>query len=153
MSESASSSYKHIFFNNHSSSQLDPNFISMYIESEQTTGHYSEAFLPEDLESLIGPFRTSPLVPKPHSDTFQMIQDMSYPQSNLAAPSVNAGINSDDFPTTWGSFSQVTELILLLPPGCLATTFDISAVYCITPIRPNQQHHLCISWKGLVYVN
>ena len=81
MSESTSSSHAHIFFNNHSSSQLDLDFISTYIESEQTAGCYSEAFLPEDLESLIGLFHTSPLglVPKPHSDTFQMIQDMSYP--------------------------------------------------------------------------
>ena len=81
MSESTSSSHAHIFFNNHSSSQLDLDFISTYIESEQTAGRYSEAFLPEDLESLIRLFHTSPLglVPKPHSDTFQMIQDMSYP--------------------------------------------------------------------------
>ena len=81
MLESVNSSHAHIFFNNHSSSQLDPDFIGTYIESEQTAGCYSEAFLLEDLESLIGLFHTSPLglVLKPHSDTFQMIQDMSYP--------------------------------------------------------------------------
>ena len=81
MSESTGSSRACIFFNNHTSSQLDPDFISMYIAGEQAVGCYSEAFLPEDLKLLIGPFRTSPLglVLKPHSDTFQMIQDMSYP--------------------------------------------------------------------------
>ena len=70
-----------MLFNNHSSSQLDLDFISTYIEIEQTTGCYSEPFFPEDLESLIELFCTSPLglVPKPHSDTFWMIQDMSYP--------------------------------------------------------------------------
>ena len=72
MSESAGSSHACIFFNNHASSQLDPDFISTYIAGEQAVGHYSEAFLPEDLELLIGPFHTSPLglVLKPHSDTF-----------------------------------------------------------------------------------
>ena len=81
MSESMGSFHVCTFFDSHSSSQLDPDFITRYIASEQIVGHYSDAFLPEDLEKLIGPFHTSPLglVPKPHSDTFQMIQDMSYP--------------------------------------------------------------------------
>ena len=26
-------------------------------------------------------------------------------------------------------------------------------MYRITPIHPSQQHHLCVSWKGLVYVD
>ena len=81
MLESVSSYRKRIFFTNHTSSQLDPEFISTYIAEEQTAGRYSEGFTQKALERLIGPFRTSPLgsVPKPHSDTFRMIQDMSFP--------------------------------------------------------------------------
>ena len=139
MLESTGSFCAHTFFNNHSSSQLDPDFITMYIASEQSAGCYLDAFLPEDLERLIGLFHTSllGLVPKPHSDSFQMIQDMSYPHHIQVTPSVNAGVNSDDFPTAWGSFNQMASLILSLPPGCLAATFDISVAYCITPIHPN----------------
>ena len=155
MSESESSSHVRIYFNNHSSSQLDPDFITAYIFGEQEAGRYSEAFQPEDLEQLIGPFRTSPLglVPKPHTDTFRMIQDMSFPRNDPNIPSVNHGIVSDDFPTAWGTFEATSALILSLPPGCLAATFDISAAYRLTPIRPDQQQHLCVLWKGLVYVD
>ncbi|KAF9521321.1 hypothetical protein CPB83DRAFT_778915, partial [Crepidotus variabilis] len=65
------------FFANHASSKIDPAFISNYITSEQIAGRYSQAYHPSHLESIIGPFRTSPLglVPKPHSDSFRMIQD------------------------------------------------------------------------------
>jgi hypothetical protein len=67
--------------------------------------------------------------------------------------SINHGINPDAFPTAWGSFDAMAALILLLPAGCVAATFDISAAYRLTPIRPDQQHHLCILWEGLVYVD
>ena len=155
MSEYESSSHVCIYFANHASSQLDPDFITLYIAEEQAIGRYSAAFHPEDLERLIGPFCTSPLglVPKPHTDTFRMIQDMSYPRNHPSITSVNHGINSDDFPTAWGTFDDTAALILSLPAGCLAATFDISAAYRLTPIRPDQQHHLCVFWKDMVYVD
>ncbi|TFY61177.1 hypothetical protein EVJ58_g4674 [Rhodofomes roseus] len=70
-----------------------------------------------------------------------------------ATPSVNAGINSDDFPTDWGTFQEVSELILSLPPGCVAATFDISTAYRITPVHPSQQHMFCVSWQDKVHVD
>ena len=82
-----------------------------------------------------------------------MIQDMSYPRDDPTTPSVNLGIDSDNFPTAWGSFDQTVALVLSLPPGCLAVTFDISAAYHITPVRPDQQQHLCVLWKDHVYVD
>jgi hypothetical protein len=77
---SKNNSHVRIYFDNHSSSQIDPDFVSSYIADEQAIGRYSDTFYPEDLEQLIRPFRTSPfgLIPKPHTDIFQMIQDMSY---------------------------------------------------------------------------
>lgn len=145
----------HIFFTNHASSLLDPDFISSYIASEQAAGRYSEAYTPDALESIIGPFRTSPLglVPKPHSSKLRLVQDMSFPRNDPNITSVNAGVNSDDFPTSWGTFDSTAELILSLPPGCVAATFDISAAYRLTPVHPSQQHALCIFWNGLVYVD
>jgi hypothetical protein len=154
MLESENSSHVRTYFNNHSSSQLDPNFISSYIMDKQSASRYSDGFRPEDLKRIIGPFQTSPLglVPKPHTDAFRMVQDMSYPRNNPRVTSVNHGVNSDDFPTAWGTFDATASLILSLPPGCLAATFDISAAYRLTPIRPNQQQHLCVFWNNLVYV-
>jgi len=144
-----------IIFDNHYSSQLNPEFISSYVASEHAVGRYSEPFQPSDLENIIGPFRTSPigLVPKPNSSKFRMIQDLSYPRNNPSIDSINTGINSDEFSTGWGTFDTTSKLILSLPNGCKAATFDISAAYRITPVRPDQQNALCIFWKGMVRVD
>jgi hypothetical protein len=93
------------------------------------------------------------LVPKPLSNKLRLIQDMLFPRNNCDLTSVNAGVNSDNFPTSWGTFDSTAELILSLPPGCITETFDISAAYHITPVHPNQQHALCIFWDGMVYVD
>jgi len=153
--ESGSVPRARIYFDNHSSSDLDPNFIDTYIATEQAAGRYSEAFLPSDLERIIGPFRTSPLglVPKPGSSKFRMIQDMSHPRGDPDILSINASIDADEFPTIWGMFDSTAALILSLPPGCVAATFDITAAYRNTPIRPDQQHVLCVYWRGKVYVD
>jgi hypothetical protein len=66
---------------------------------------------------------------------------------------VNATINADDFPTVWGTFDETAALILTLPPGCVAATFDVSSAYRIVPVVPSQQNALCIFWKGIVYVD
>ena len=144
-----------IYFKNNSSSNLDPAFIDSYILSEQLANRYSQAYSPSALESLIGPFCTSllGLVPKPHSTIFRMIQDLSYPRNEPHLQSINAGINSNDFPTEWGTFDIAAATILTLPQGCVAATFDITAAYQLTPTRPEQQHSLCVFWKDKVNVD
>ena len=82
-----------------------------------------------------------------------MIQDMSFPHDSPDISSVNHDINPNDFPTAWGTFEATSSLILSLLIGCVAATFDISTAYRLTPVRPDQQHHLCVMWNGLVYVN
>lgn len=143
-----------IYFSNHGSSRPDTSFISSYILGERTAGCYSEPFEPAELEAIIGPFHTLPLglVPKPHTDTFHIIQDMLFPQNDPSLLSVNAEVNSDDFPMIWGDFESTSQLILTLPDGCQAETFNISAAYRLTPICPEQQNSLCVYWEGKVYV-
>lgn len=145
----------HIYFKNHSLSKFDPAFIDVYIFSEQSANHYSQAYTPSDLKELIGPFCTSPLrlVPKLHSDLFHMIQDMSYPQDKPNIISVNAGINSNNFLTKWGILDTTAATIITLPQGCVAARFNITATYHLTPIHPDQQHCLCVYWKSKVYVD
>lgn len=67
--------------------------------------------------------------------------------------SVNAGINADNFPTVWGTFSETAALILTLPLGGVAATFDVSSAYRIIPVLPSQQNALCIFWIGIAYVD
>ena len=78
---------------------------------------------------------------------------MSYPQNTPTVISVNAAIDPDSFPTAWGSFKATSALILSLPAGCVAALFNISAAYHLTPIQPNQKQHLCVFWKGRIYVD
>ena len=70
---------------NHASASMDPATIDAYVAEEQAAGRYSSAFDADDLEALIGPFRSAPLglVPKPHSDKFRLIQDLSYPRNDV----------------------------------------------------------------------
>lgn len=144
-----------LIFPNHASSKIDTDFINSYICAEEAAGRYSTSFLPHELEALIGPFRTSPigLVPKPNLSKLRMIQDLSYPRNNPTTPSVNSLINSNDFPTSWGCFNSTSEMILKLPAGCTAATFDISSAYRLTPILPAQQNWACISWNDHVWVD
>jgi len=44
-------------------------------------------------------------------------------------------------------------MILSLPPGCEAATFDISAAYRLTPVSPDQQWALCLFWDSRVHVD
>ena len=81
------------------------------------------------------------------------MQYLSFPRNSPDTPSVNFFINSDDFPTEWGTFSAASALILSLPPGCTAATFDISSAYRLVPVRPAQQNHCCVLWEGKVYVD
>jgi hypothetical protein len=144
----------HILFENHTSSRLDPEFISNGILSEQAAGCYATGFQPEALEAVIGPFQTSPmgLIPKPHSDSLRLVQDMLFPWNDPLTPSINTDMNLDNFPTAWGMFESTALLILSLPEGCLAATFDISTAYHLTLLCPDQQNTLCIFWNGMVYV-
>lgn len=139
-------------FPNHNSCDQNPSFISAYIAGEVAAGRYSKPFDPATLESIIGHFRTSPLglvvTTKP-----RMIQDLSYPRNHPTITSINSSINSDDFPTAWGTFDSTAALILSLPDGCKAATFDIKAAYRITPWRPELQNYVCVMWDGMVYVD
>jgi hypothetical protein len=96
-----------IYFANHTSLRLDPQFISDYIPAEQQAGRYSIGYSPDELEQIIGPFHITPLglMPKPHTDIFRLIQDYSYPHDDSSLLSVHVSINSDNFPTTWGTFN------------------------------------------------
>jgi hypothetical protein len=96
------------------------------------------------LESLIGPFQSSPfsIIPKPAKpDKFHILQNYSFPHLPSLAfpnPSVNSFINSNDFPTTWGTFSVISLLLHRLPPGSQIATRDVSEAYRTIPLHPSQ---------------
>ncbi|KAL8290593.1 hypothetical protein RQP46_002851 [Phenoliferia psychrophenolica] len=58
-----------------------------------------------------------------------------------------------DFPTEWGTFDQCRTLILSLPPGTVAATFDVVAAYRNTPIYPPDQNWVVVQWDGQFWID
>jgi len=52
--------------------------------------------------------------------------------------SINHNITAEDFPTTWGKFSLIYDLIARLPPGSEAATRDVAEAYRTIPLHPSQ---------------
>lgn len=114
------------------------------IQKELDKGRYIGPFRAETLESIIGPFQSSPLsiIPKPGKPgKFRIVQNFSFPVSTNVShpnPSINSYINANDFPTTWGKFSIIYLIIANLPPGSEAATRDVAEAYRTVPLHPSQ---------------
>jgi len=116
------------------------------IQSEFNKGRYLGPFSQEELEREIGPFQSSPLslvLKSGKPGKYRLIQNLSYPHTNLPTPSINSYLNSDDFPCTWGTFRTVCTLIHNLPRGSQAAVRDIAEAYRIIPLHESQ-------WAGVV---
>ncbi len=116
------------------------------VQLEYKCGRYLGPFSRTQVESLIGPFQTSPLslIPKTDPTKLRLIQNFSFPYSPKGQiSSINNCINSDDFPCTWGTFNVAALLISRLPPGSQGAVRDISEAYRRIPLAPDQ-------WPGMV---
>ena len=102
-----------------------------------------------DMESLIGPFQSSSfsIIPKPgRPGHYRILQNYSFPYimtSSQPNPSINSFIDSNNFPTTWGTFSIIALLIHQLPLDPQVATRDVVEAYRTIPL-----HHL--QWPGAV---
>ena len=129
--------------------------ISMYsdafhdvINKEFLKGRYIGPFSLPELEKALGPVQSSPLsiIPKPGKPgKYRLIQNLSYPhEPNLTGHcSINAQVDSADFPCTWGTFNTICSLVASLPPGSQGATRDVAEAYRTIPLRPSQ-------WPSLV---
>ena len=73
-----------------------------------------------------------------------MIQNLSHPHvPHNGISSINSSIDSDLFPTTWGTFSVICFLIWRLPPGSQIAMRDVKEAYHTIPLAPSQ-------WPGMV---
>jgi hypothetical protein len=126
-----------------------------YIDTEVTLGRYTGPFSKDDLQSIIGAFRTSPLgaVPKPNSTKMRLVQDLSFPRDNPLHTSVNSEIDSSDFPCEWGSFTDAYLFVARAPPGTEAAVFDVEAAFRRIPMRPSDQPHVVVMWLDKFYVD
>ena len=141
---------------NHKSALSFPGHVLSHITTELSRRRYSGPFSRSRLESLIGPFRTSPLgtVPKSElSDERRIVQDLSFPRNDPLHRSVNDHINVDDFRCDWGTFNDVTKIVLDAPLGTEAATLDVDSAFRCCPISPSQQPNFVIHWNNLFYID
>jgi len=95
--------------------------IRAYILDELRLGRFASPFTPLQLFSKISPFRSSPfqIVAKPGLNStppkIQVCGNLSH--RGLSGLSINDEINSDDFPTRWGS-AELTAFVVSLFFSC-----------------------------------
>jgi len=129
---------------NHSSLLQYHDAFGRILERELTTGRYIGPFTHLCLETLIGPFQTSPvsIIPKSgRPNKHRVIQNFSFPlhvSPRSPQPSINSLVDSDDFPCTWGTFETVCAIIRNLPPGSQAATRDVAEAYRTIPLLLSQ---------------
>lgn len=141
---------------NHNSALLYPDHVLSHIHNELSLRRYSGPFSRSRLESLIGPFRTSPLgtVPKSFgSSERRIVQDLSFPRNDPTHSSVNDQINIEDFRCDWGTFNDIRTIVMDAPPGSEAATLDVDAAFRCCPIIPSQQSSFVIQWNDSYYLD
>ncbi|CAD6898639.1 unnamed protein product, partial [Tilletia caries] len=94
---------------NHKSATKDPDTVRTKIDKELAAGRYSGPFTRAECELTVGgPFQCSPisLAPKP-PDGWRFIQDAFFPLDDPDTLSINAQIQSDDWPCTYAGIATV----------------------------------------------
>jgi len=132
---------------NHHSALSFPDHVLSHIQNELSLRRYSGPFSRSRLESLIGPFRTSPLgtVPKTiGSIERRIVQDLSFPRNDTNLLSVNAQINIEDFRCDWGTFNDIRNIVVNAPNGSEAATLDVDAA-SRTPLSALRVQVVCLA--------
>jgi hypothetical protein len=144
---------------NHYKTVEEDQIIQAKLANEVNLGRMSGPFSVRQAESFFGgPFRTAPLaiVPKPGvgPDQWRMVQNLSF--RDQFGMSVNDFIDSDDFPTKWGTAQMMADWVSLFmasfssfhPPVYLISAIGASP-WCYAIGIPS--FLVCVShWRALL---
>lgn len=100
---------------NHSSSIEHMDFVLKYVAEQVSLGRMTGPYTQLQVESILGSkFVSSPVsvVRDVGSSKLRLVQNCSY--RGERGVSVNDHINSDNFPTTWGTAAVVAEIVSVL---------------------------------------
>ncbi|CDO75102.1 hypothetical protein BN946_scf185010.g27 [Trametes cinnabarina] len=141
---------------NHKGGIQHMDFIKSYVNEQVALNHMSGPYSCEKVKQLLGShFRTSPLsvVEKPNAPgKWRLIQNCSF--RDEFGVSVNDLIDSDDFPTVWGTAAEVADIVANAPPGTQLATLDIDAAFRRIPIYPAHKAYLVIQCEdGQFYID
>jgi hypothetical protein len=132
---------------NSSTLHQHPEAYREMVSNEYNKGRYIGPYSRHEVESLIGPFQSSPLswVPKPGKPgKYRAVHNFSFPHSPTPTiSSINYTIDADMYPCTWGTFNTICFTIYNLPSQSQAAIRDVAEAYRTIPITPSQ-------WPGLV---
>lgn len=133
---------------NHPSSLENRLAVDNQIEVELTRGGALVGpILPEHHHQVhISPIG---LVPKPNSNRFRMIVDLSSPKG----ASVNEGIDEHLCSLQYASIDNAITVIQSLGHGTLLVKMDLKDAYRIIPVHPQDHHLLGIQWHGNVFID
>ena len=131
-------------FPNHPSTQEHPVTVTNHIQEELRLGRLV-GLTPL---SLCVHVHTSPLglVPKPHSNKWRLIVDLSSPRGR----SVNDGISSSLCSLSYASVDNAVNIITMLGRGTSLIKIDLSNSYRMVPVH---QPLLGIRWQGETFID
>ena len=136
-----SSTYLRSSTHNHPSSTERPCVVTDHIHLESQHGRLIGPIPPSLTHMQLSPIG---LVPKPHSEKFRLIMDLSSPQGH----SVNDGIS----PTLCSLQYASVDIIRQLGRSTLLLKIDLSNAYHIVLVHPHDQILLGITWQDKVYI-
>lgn len=134
---------------NHFKSKQHVQIIHEKIASEIVLGRISRGFTPEELQSQIGNFTTTPMaVVEQCLGKFRIVIDHSFLKRSLppssscntqpsadgetpliafdtSETSINSLINADDFPCKWGTFADCFGMVAKAPEGLSYPPFEV----------------------------
>ena len=99
---------------NHPSIASHKDIFLEIVDNKFTKGRYWSPYSKADVEDIMGPFQTSPLllIPKPSKPgKFRLIQNLSYPLVIREVCSINSSITADLYLCTWGTFVTVATIV------------------------------------------
>ena len=132
---------------NHPSALEHRHIVHSHITGELSKGSLLGP-LPVNQEGMV---HTSPLglVPKPNTDKFRLIVDLSSP----SGASVNDGIAPEFCSLMYASIDQAADIILRLGRGTQLLKFDLKDAYRVIPVHPQDHHLLVIKWQNGVFID
>ena len=130
---------------NHTSCRENPSVVTTYLQTELATGRLCGPI------KAAGRVHTSPmgLIPKPRSDRWRLIVDLSSPWG----ASINDGIDPALCSLKYATMDNVMEVVRDLGRGTQLVKMDLSEAYRIVPIHPDDHYLLGIKWQGDVFID
>ncbi|CDO77105.1 hypothetical protein BN946_scf184501.g10 [Trametes cinnabarina] len=135
---------------NHKGGKENITFIENYTREQVLLGHMTGPYSAQQVREILGShFRSSPLsvVEKSSQEPgkLRLIQNCSFRDED--GVSVNDMISSEDFPTRWGTATEVAEIIADAPPGLQMATLDVDSAFRRIPIHPAHKQYLVIQQR------